>query len=204
MAYKKMKASYDVTGLSVKDFINKPYEEIRGMGEKDLARYVTRAVSVANKRIARFEKAGISSPAVMKLGTDYRFSVKFGDIPSEQRRGKLLNLTKRLKNFLGARTSTIKGEREYRTEQIEKIETAIGRPVTKGETEKAFRILHKAQQSGDVDSKRGSAGSLHGREVVFDILNEDINLSDDEILERLNNEMDTWEQQETNKLNIGG
>lgn len=200
MAYKKLKPSFDVTGKSARELSELGYENIKSLGERDLARINSRMVSAVNKSIRRLEQAGISSPAIMKLGNEFRFSVKFENIPSEQRRGKLLQQYGQLSNFLHAKTSTIRGAKAYRKEQIEKIESAIGRKVTKGETDKAFRILHEAQESGIVDGKRGSTGSLQAREIVFDILNDDINLSDDEILERLNNEYNEWYiEQETEK-----
>lgn len=203
MAYKKLKASFDVTGKSARELANLGYENIKSLGERDLARINSRMVSMANKGIRRLEQAGISSPAIMKLGNEFRFSVKFENIPSEQRRGKLLQQYGQLSNFINARTSTIRGAKSYRKEQLEKIESAIGRKVSKGETDKAFRILHKAQESGIVDSKRGSAGSLQAREIVFDILNDNIDLSDDELLERLDNEYTQWnEEQETEKSTI--
>ena len=92
MAYKKLKPTFDVTGMSIKDISNLGYENIKSLGEKDLARITSRLVSASNKRIRRFEKAGLTSPAIMKLGTDFKFSVKFDDIKSSERRGKLLNL----------------------------------------------------------------------------------------------------------------
>lgn len=195
MAYRKLKASFDVTGKSVKELSNLGYENIKSMGEKDLARIVTRMVSPANKRIRRFEKAGITSPAVMKLGTDFKFSVVFENIKPEERRGKLLNLYNRLANFLNAETSTITGEKKYRKRQIQQVESAIGRKISKGEMNKAFSILHKAQERGMVDANRGSAGSLQAREIIFDILNDDIDLDEDSILERLDNEYQEWNEE---------
>jgi len=203
MAYKKLKASFDVTGKSARELSELGYENIKSLGERDLARINSRMVSAVNKSIRRLEQAGISSPAIMKLGNEFRFSVKFENIPSEQRRGKLLQQYGRLSNFIHARTSTIRGAKAYRKEQIEQVETAIGRKVSKGEIDKAFRILHKAQESGIVDSTRGSAGSLQGREIVFDILNDDIDLDDDTIIQRTKEDYNEWyKAQETEKTPI--
>lgn len=184
MAYKKPKATFDVTGKTIQELSNLGYEKYSTLPERDKARINSRLISAVNKRIARMQNAGVVSPAMQKMGTDYRFSVKFNNIKSFERAGKLMNQYKIITTFLNSKTSSLKGYNEWRTNQIQEVEKAIGRPVKEGEMNKAFRILHKAQESGDV-AGRGTIGSEQAREYIFDMMNDNSMLDDDEIMERL-------------------
>lgn len=189
---KKKNGNYDVTGLSINEIMNIDLDTFNNMGERELKQITSRLVSASNKRIRTFEKKGITSPAVRSLGTNNRFSVKLSDDVTPQNRvNKLRQEYARARSFLSMKTSTMKGYNSYLKDIKEDIESQIGRPLKKGEITKAYRILHKMQESGQVDAPR-SSGSMQAREIIFNILNDNLELDDDVIIEKANKEYEDY------------
>lgn len=100
-----------VSGLSINDIVNMSIEDFNSLGRKELAQVTSRLASAANKRLARAEKAGISTPATIGAersgGT---FSVA----------GKNLNQVRaefaRARDFLQNKTSTRAGYARFKKE----------------------------------------------------------------------------------------
>lgn len=189
---KKVNKNYDVTGLSIKDIMDIDLDKFNKLSERELKQITSRLVSAANKRIRSFEKKDISSPAVRSLGVNNRFSVKLTGVDKTQRVNTIKHEFARARRFLIAKTSTLKGYKQYQKDVKEEVESAIGRKVTAGEIGHAFDLLHKMQERGLVDGKRGSAGSLQAREMIFDILNDNPNLEDDDLMDMIENEYENY------------
>ena len=64
---KKYKQPSLVSGLSIDDILNMDIVDFNRLSEKDLKLVVGRMVSAVNKRLRRFEKKGISTPATRAL-----------------------------------------------------------------------------------------------------------------------------------------
>lgn len=174
-------AKYDVTGLTIDEIMDIDLDTFNKLSARELKVVTSRLVSASNKRIRGFEKKGIVSPAMRSLGTRTRFSVRFPK-GTKNVTNKVRQEFARARSFLTAKTSTIKGYRQYEKQVREDIESQIGRKLNDGEIGKAYRILHKMQESGQI-AGRGSKGSLQAREIIFDILNDNFDLDDDSIMD---------------------
>lgn len=97
------KNNYKVSGKSVKDLVNLSATDIKNMNRQELSQVVSRLSSAANKRLKRFEKAGIETPATRQAMKKGKFSVKGKDIK------QLRTEYKRVKGFLNSETGTRKG-----------------------------------------------------------------------------------------------
>lgn len=98
---------FKVSGKSVNDLVNLSATQIKNLNRRELSQVVSRLSSAANKRLKRFEKAGIETPAtraVMKTG---KFSVKGKDLK------QLRTEYKRVKGFLTNETGTRKGYNSF-------------------------------------------------------------------------------------------
>lgn len=191
----KKKKTVDVTGLSISDIMNMDIDSFNKLNEKDLRAYTSRLVSASNKRIRALNKKGIDSPAVRSLGTRTGFSVKLPKgTDKTQRVNKLRQEFSKARKFLSMQTSTIRGAKAHHKKVIETIESGLGRKLTGENISQAFSILHKAQELGIIDSKRGSKGSLQAREIVFDILQDNPEISENDFLDKINERYDEWYQ----------
>lgn len=108
--------SYEVKGKSINELLNIDLETFNRLDERSLKKVVSRLASASNKRLRRFEKAGIETPAtvrVQKSGGD--FSVK----------SKGLNALRseyvRAAQFLKAKTGTRRGWEKVRRETVETL-----------------------------------------------------------------------------------
>ena len=100
--------------MKVKEILNLSDVQINKMSRKELAQVTSILASAANKRIARIEKAGVTSPAVANVKAhDGKFSVKGKN--TNQLRGEFA----RARNFMSNVTSTVKGAKSS-ARQIEK------------------------------------------------------------------------------------
>lgn len=101
---KREKANITVSGKSIQDLLNLTPSEINKLNPAGMARVVTRLKSAANKRLKRFEKAGISTPATRAYNP--RSTVGMN-------KKQLQSLYKDLKGFLTAETGTRQGYRKF-------------------------------------------------------------------------------------------
>lgn len=101
-------AKYSIKGKTTQSLLNRTIRQLMLYKESTLKSIVSRIVSAANKRLSRFEKAGITTPAyndVMKSGG--KFSVK------GKNRDELLLEFARAKKFFSSQTSTISGYKKF-------------------------------------------------------------------------------------------
>lgn len=103
----KAVSDFTVKGKSVDDLVNLTATQLRDMNRSQLAKVVSRLASVGNKRLVRFSKAGITTPATRHAEKKGKFSVKGKDI------AQLRTEYKRVKGFLTSETSTRKGYAKY-------------------------------------------------------------------------------------------
>lgn len=102
-----------VSGMSVQDILNMDNATFNKLSTSEMRKVVGRLVSVGNKRLRSFDRAGESSPATRHVSkSGGAFSTK----------GKDLNALRaeytRAKNFLQAKTGTRKGWKQVKKETI--------------------------------------------------------------------------------------
>lgn len=193
----KKNKTIDVSGMTIEQIMDVDLDYFNSLSERDLRAITSRLVSASNKRIRAIKKKGFDSPAVRSLGTKTAFSTKLPKgTDTRQRVNKLRQEFSRARRFLTMKTSTISGTKKYHEQIIEDIETGIGRKLSGEDIGRAFNLLHKAQERGIIDSKRGSKGSLQAREIIFDILNDNPDLDDDDLLDEIDEEYDEWYNEE--------
>ena len=109
MAKIKNSVRVNLKNVSIDKLTSIGATEIKGYDRDNLARIVTKLNSAANKRLARLEKEGYSTPAMRsaKVNRGERFSVKGKNL--KQLRGEYI----RVSNFLKAETSTVKGYKKF-------------------------------------------------------------------------------------------
>lgn len=100
--------------VSIDSLLEYTPSQLESMSRKDLAAVVTRLRDAGQKRLKRIEKAGIHSPAADYIKRSGGFAkIKGMDV------AQLRNEYIRLKGFIGAKTGTVKGARQY-TKRTEK------------------------------------------------------------------------------------
>lgn len=129
---------YDVNGLSIKDILDIPLSKLVSLSRADLARVTSRLVSAGNKRLRRFEKSGISTPASAYIDRNGgKFSTKNKNIY------ELREEFQRIKGFLGSETSTVRGYRRWEDKVSTTLEKEAG--IDYGSlTEEQKRVFWKA------------------------------------------------------------
>lgn len=137
---KKYKQPSLVSGKSVSDILNMDIREFNQLGLSDLRKVVGRLVSAVNKRVRRFEKAGISTPATRALE-------KSGGMLSTK--GKDLNQLRteyaRARDFLNMETSSRKGYEDVKKKTVETLR-ARGVDVTTDELDDIFEVYGRLKE----------------------------------------------------------
>lgn len=100
--------------MSIKKIINMDIADFNKLTKSDLSIINKRLKAQANKRIERFEKHGIYSPAY------YAYTKGESDINEQTIQGMRAEF-RRNKNFLQAETSTLKGYKEYKRKIIDSL-----------------------------------------------------------------------------------
>ena len=131
---KKYKQPSLVSGQSIDDILNMDIVDFNRLSEKDLKLVVGRMVSAVNKRLRRFEKKGISTPATRAL-------MKSGGVLSVK--GKNANQLRkeyaRARNFLNMETSTQKGYKKVQ-EKITDTLKQRGVDIEPDELDELFEV----------------------------------------------------------------
>lgn len=131
-----------VSGKSISDILNMDIREFNKLGLSDLRKVVGRLVSAVNKRLRRFEKADISSPATRALEQS-------GGVLSTK--GKNLNQLRmefaRAKNYLEMETSSRKGFEDVKRRTVETLR-ARGVNINPDELNSLFTVYNKLK---DID-----------------------------------------------------
>lgn len=101
--------------MNISEIMEMDWNEIRGLGRKELAKLTSQLSSAANKRIKRFAEKGEVSPAVRYAEKAGHFSVA----------GKNLNQLRseyvRAKTFLQQETSTVRQWERVKTETVKTL-----------------------------------------------------------------------------------
>lgn len=131
---KKYKQPSLVSGLSINDILNMDITDFNKLGFKNLKLVVGRLVSAVNKRLRRFEKKGIRTPATRAL-------MKSGGVLSVK--GKDTNQLRkeyaRARNFLNMETSTQQGYKKVQ-EKIADTLDQRGVDVEPDELDELFEV----------------------------------------------------------------
>ena len=101
-----------------REILNTNIKEIEKMERAKLAVEVSKAASAANKRIKRLQKAGLNTSALrytMEHGGKFSVAGKTKD--------ELIEELKRVKGFLGAKTSSVSGAKKSAKETMDIIST---------------------------------------------------------------------------------
>lgn len=150
----------NVKGLKISDIVSMDWEQLNKLSTSDLKSLTNRLVSASNKRIRRLEKTerGKSSFAYQSVEERGR---KFST------RGKNVNQLKQefklAKQFLGYKTSTVKGWKEYRT----KVEQRTGY-ATEGESvnwsertwSKYWKVYRRFEETHGGTYKKGDSDRI--------------------------------------------
>ena len=144
--------------MKVKEILNLSDVQINKMSRKELAQVTSILASAANKRIARIERAGVTSPAVANVKAhDGKFSVKGKN--TNQLRGEFA----RARNFMSNVTSTVKGAKSS-ARQIEKnlglgkSNKKSGKAVPSSLKKEHKRIAQKRERLNRTLEKRRAQG----------------------------------------------
>ena len=183
-------ANISFKGKSIYEISNMSIEELNAMDRSTLAKAVSRLSSAANKRLKRFEGLDLESPATKSID---RSGGKFGT------RGKNLNQLRsefiRVKNFLGNKTSTIKGYRQFKREFFDRVEakTEIRKELSDSELNRFWDIYSKS-----ANLQPFVKGSEELQKVVFDMFIKYQDEESEDILARVQEGFENWyeEQQE--------
>ena len=175
-------------GKSIEQIREIPPEEFNKFDKKTLAAAVTRMASAANKRLRRFEKSGIETPATISVSkSGGKFSVK----------GKSLNQLRsefiRVKNFLGMKTATQKGYAKVKRDFIERVNATAQQSVKLSDKflNRFWRIYDKTANLAPFVK-----GSPDRQKMVFDLMVDNPELSEDDLLTRLNDTFDSRYEEE--------
>lgn len=123
-------------GLSTSDILKM---DVYKLNAKSLRAVVNRLVSSANKRMRRLLKNAPSSPA-LRQHYDYENNIiKPFTLKGAKTRNDVEAVMKRVKNFLQAETSTIKGYKEYQRQ----FKTQFGEFESKEQANEFWRTYNK-------------------------------------------------------------
>ena len=106
-----------VSGKSISDILNMDIRDFNKLGLSDLRKVIGRLVSAVNKRVRRFMKSGISTPATRSLEkSGGMLSTKDKDL------NQLRTEFARGRNFLEMETSSRKGYEEVQKKTIQTLQ----------------------------------------------------------------------------------
>lgn len=157
---------------SIKDLIDLYPSDIRGMTKKELSKVVSQLASAANKRLKRLAATPMGGESrayktAMKRG---KFSVKGKD------KNALWNEYKRVRQFLGSKTSTVKGFKEFRAETTNRI----GGGFANEDGEKAFWRAYRGMAESEKALVK-SYGSSDTQRFLHNTWENQKELTEDEI-----------------------
>lgn len=174
-----MRSKSFVAGKSTAELLGMSYDTFIRLNYTELRQTVNRLASTANKRLATFEKRGVSSPAVWRV---QQSGGRFGT------RGKDVNALRaeyaRVRSFIESKTSTIKGIKKVETETIKKLK-AKGIEVTRDKVAELWKAYERIKERNP--SVMARTLKYNTLQDVAELLND--NLSLDDIVEKLTNDM---------------
>lgn len=130
----------NVKGKSTSQLLKLNGAQLNKLSRKELAKIVSRLSSTANKRLRRFEKHDITSPATEYVKrTGGKFSVKGKNVDS------LKKEYLRVKGFLESETSTITGAKKVRKDVINKLKY-LGVDIKENQYDKFFKVYERLKE----------------------------------------------------------
>ncbi len=146
---RKYKQPSIVSGMSVQAILNMDMETFNKLNTSELRKVVGRLVSAGNKRLRSFEKKGESSPAIRHvLRSGGAFSTK----------GKDLNALRaeytRAKNFMQAKTGTLKGWKQVKKETIQGLKKQ-GVEMTASQFDDVWKAYEELKELSPEVANRG-------------------------------------------------
>ena len=172
----------DLTGKLIKSILNESMENVVSLKDKDLRQLASRLVSASNKRLKYLRndktKWGKLSPVYQKKN----FSIK------GKNRNQVLKEFKKMKNFLNAKTSTVRGFKQFREEVYGKIGF-----IPKNKAKKFWRIYRKFAEANRgglyAINNEQKSGSLRMQKYLrFLYLTKKIT-NEDELLKTMENQL---------------
>lgn len=177
---------------SYKELLEKDYSEIASMSRSELAKTVKTLSAVANKRLNRLEQSG-----QFKNSFVYDNAVREGRFSSGGKlQGQLQREYMRLKNFLQAKTSTVKGAREVR----HRVEKRAGVSLSDNQNKEMWQKYRAHRE--EFNSAFGSTNAINMLANIYANYDGDANseIYGAEDIERINAEMAGEEyEQETDE-----
>lgn len=115
-----------IKGKTVQNILDTPLFDLKKMTDSELRTVVGRLVSAGNKRLRRYESKKGELPNAGRQGTyeERKFSTQGKD------RTELMEEFKRAKNFFGAETSSLTGEKNVKTKSQQALNENFGISVS--------------------------------------------------------------------------
>lgn len=115
-----------IKGKTVQNILDTPLYDLKKMTDSELRTVVGRLVSAGNKRLRRYESKKGELPNAGRQGTyeERKFSTQGKD------RTELMEEFKRAKNFFGAETSSLTGEKNVKTKSQQALNENFGISVS--------------------------------------------------------------------------
>lgn len=115
-----------IKGKTVQNILDTPLYDLKKMTDSELRTVVGRLVSAGNKRLRRYESKKGELPNAGRQGTyeERKFSTQGKD------RTELMEEFKRAKNFFGAETSSLTGEKNVKTKSQQALNDNFGISVS--------------------------------------------------------------------------
>ena len=115
-----------IKGKTVQNILDTPLNDLKKMTDSELRTVVGRLVSAGNKRLRRYESKKGELPNAGRQGTyeERKFSTQGKD------RTELMEEFKRAKNFFGAETSSLTGEKNVKTKSQQALNENFGISVS--------------------------------------------------------------------------
>lgn len=146
-----------MNNTTYKDYLNADYDTMSALTDKELRKIVGQMRDVANKRIKRLQETrlDIISPAVDTVRVGGK--VKPISTKNIKTRLQLENTFLKTRNFINAKTSTVKGAKKYRDYFIDNVFENAGKNLTTDQMAEVFQAYGKFRDNyGDYVSKLGS------------------------------------------------
>ena len=167
-------------GVSTEQIAATDLDTFSSWDRQTLSKAVRRLADTANKRIKSLEKKGIESPAYLNVS---KSGGKFST------RGKSINQLRsefiRARNFLGMKTSTIKGYEKVKEDFFDRVEaTSLQRMSLSDRELNRFWRLHDKTESTILPFVKGSEQS---QKIVYDIFIQNMDLEEKDLIDLVEN-----------------
>lgn len=179
--------------MTTKQIMNLTQRDLEKMTDAELRKAVSTLRSTARKRAERVKKAGVfkkGSPAVKELDRGGGLRT----VATLKERSEIINEWKRYKKFLKAKTSTVKGAREYKKKLREGLKKGAG---LENQTDTIFDNDEQLAIFADVldDLEESNIYELYYTkymETLAQTIEKNPNKSKDEIASMVKERVDNW------------